>query len=437
MFKTIAPLSLIVGMRFFGLFVVLPIISIYALSLKDSTSILVGVSVGVYALTQVLFQVPFGILSDKIGRKKTIVIGLIIFTFGSIVCAISDNIYTLIIGRFLQGSGAIAAVVTAMISDLVREEQRPRAMAIMGGIIALSFALSMVLGPTLGSYFGVYTLFWITAILAILSIIILLKLVPNPPKIIHSYNKKLNISMVLSNSKLIKMNITNFLQKSYLTFAFTMIPIVLIKKYGWDTSDLYKIYLPSMVAGLLAMGPAAIYAEKKGKFKEVLIFGVVLFAISFFIIGFNFSSLGFLIGVIIFFIAFNTHEPIMQSLVTKYAKVHQRGVVLGVFNSFGYLGTFVGGLIAGFFLDTVGLEYISNTIAIVSIFWIILIATLPNPLKMKLVYISKEDINEKKICLLNNNIDIHEWYINNTENLVVVKYDIEVIDESKIRKLLV
>ena len=239
MFKTIAPLSAIIALRFFGLFIVLPVISVYALSLPGSNSTLVGIVIGGYALTQMIFQIPFGIMSDKLGRKGTIILGLLLFAIGSIVCAVSDDILLLLLGRFLQGAGAIGAVVTAMISDLVQEEKRPKAMALMGGMIAGSFALAMIIGPIMGAFFGIHSLFWLTAILALLSIFVLIKFVPNPPLIKHTYSTKTNLLPILLNSNLIKMNITNFLQKGFMTFAFMIIPIVLTKTYNWN----WQIYI--------------------------------------------------------------------------------------------------------------------------------------------------------------------------------------------------
>ncbi|NOR58579.1 MAG: MFS transporter, partial [Sulfurimonas sp.] len=171
MFKKIFPLSAIISLRFLGLFLVLPVISIYAASMTDNL-LLVGIIVGGYALTQAIFQVPFGIMSDKIGRKPTLLIGLIIFLIGSLIAAFATDIYTLMLGRFLQGAGAIGSVITAMISDLVEEEVRGKAMAIMGATIAISFAIAMGLGPVIGASYGVDTLFIITAGLSVLAMIL-------------------------------------------------------------------------------------------------------------------------------------------------------------------------------------------------------------------------------------------------------------------------
>ena len=180
----------------------------------------------------------------------------------------SHDILALLLGRLLQGAGAIGAVVTAMISDVVKEEQRGKAMAIMGGFIGLSFALAMGLGPIIGGYAGVPTLFYITMVLSLVAIFVLIKKVPNPPIITHTYNEKLNLKDVLGNANINKMHITNFLQKALMTFAFLVIPIILTKIYNWDIKDLWQVYIPSMILGLLAMGPASIFAEKKGKYRE-------------------------------------------------------------------------------------------------------------------------------------------------------------------------
>jgi len=434
MFKTIMPLSLIIAFRFLGLFIVLPLISIYALSLPGATPTLVGIVIGGYAITQMIFQVPFGIMSDKLGRKGTIIIGLLLFAIGSIVAAISTDMLTLLLGRFLQGAGAIGAVVTAMISDIVREEQRPKAMALMGASIATSFAIAMLVGPLIGAYAGISTLFYMTAALALISIVILITKVPNPPVVTHTYHDQSKVSF-LKNPNLIKMNITNFLQKGMMTFAFMIIPIILTTNYDWQMIDLWKVYLPSMIAGVIAMGPAAVLAEKKGKFKQILLVGIVFFALSYYLIGNASSDTWFIIGVVIFFVGFNMHEPIMQSLTTKYIKVHEKGKVLGVFNAFGYFGTFIGGFVGGLYLIEVdgnfsqSLYQISMFIVAVSVVWIVLIATLPNPLKKKVAYLDLDNKDKNKFSLLNQLNGCDEWYINNTENIIIIKYDDDTLNE--------
>ncbi len=436
MFKKIMPLNAIISLRMFGLFIVLPVLSVYALNMPNSNHTMVGIIIGGYAITQMIFQVPFGKASDKIGRKKTIIFGLIIFAIGSFIAGMANDIYMLLLGRLLQGAGAIGSVITATISDVVKEEERSKAMAIMGGSIGMSFALSMVAGPVIASYFGVNSLFFFVAFLALSSIFILIKYVPNPPKIKHTYTQtdKLN---AFKNKNLIKMNITNVLVKGFMTFAFMIIPIILTKTYGWEMNELYKIYLPSMVVGILSMGPAAMIAEKKGKYKAVLLSGIIVLALAYFIIGMSSTYMMFSAGVVVFFVGFNLQEPILQSLVTKYAKIHQRGEVLGIFNSFGYFGTFIGGFVGGMMLDIVSLATISYAIIIICILWAVMILTLENPAKTKIAYIHLDDTDHDKHDELHSFEGCKEWYINDSEHLLVIKYDTDVVDEESIINFIV
>ena len=437
MFKTIFPLSLIISLRFLGLFIVLPVLSVYALHLEGSSEWLVGVTVGGYAITQMFLQIPFGILSDKIGRKITIFIGLVIFMIGSLVCAFGDHIYTLMVGRLLQGAGAIGAVGTAMISDMVKEEVRAKAMAIMGGSIAMSFAVAMMLGSLIGGYYGVDKLFLITAGLALLGIIVLYTKVPNPPKITHSYGAdEAELKHIFKDKNLMKMNITNMLQKGMMTLAFMVIPIIMTQTYSFEKKELWMVYLPAMIFGVLAMAPSAIIGEKKHKAKEMLMIGVVLFAISFVMMGYAHSAIWFIVGVVLFFIGFNIHEPLMQSMASKYAKIHQKGAALGVFNSFGYAGTFVGGVFGGIFLEHYGIMQIAWVIFIISILWLFLIASLKHPGINKNIYLSFESINLLRTEHLHHVKGIIEWYKNESEQILVVKYDSEKTDKETILAVL-
>ncbi len=422
MFKKVFPLSAILSLRFLGLFLVLPVISIYALELEGATPLLIGIVVGGYALTQAVFQVPFGAMSDKIGRKPTLLVGLLIFLVGSLMCAYSTDIYMLMIGRFLQGAGAIGSVITAMISDLVSEEIRGKAMAIMGASIALSFALAMGLGPVLGAKYGVEFLFILTAIFAVLAIILLFTKVPTPPKIKHTYHATAKTSDILRDPNLLNMIIINAMQKGLMTIAFVLIPIILTSDaFSWQKSDLYMVYLPAMLFGLAAMGPAAVFGEKHNKPKEVFLLSIVLFISSFLIMGLTSSSLLFVVGVILFFIAFNMMEPLVQSMITKFAKVHQKGAALGISNSVAYFATFIGGTSAGMLLGMSDRETIGISVAAVAGIWLLWTLKLQNPTKYSHLYLPQDSVDMKKLQNLENE-HIAEWYINDSEKLVIVKY---------------
>jgi len=433
MFKKVFPLSAILSLRFLGLFLVLPIISVYALELEGATPLLVGVVVGGYALTQALFQVPFGTMSDKIGRKPTLLVGLIIFLIGSIICAYSTDIYTLMLGRFLQGAGAIGSVITAMISDLVEEEVRGKAMAIMGASIAMSFALAMGLGPVIGANYGVDTLFIITAFLSIIAMILLFTKVPTPPRIKHTYHETSKTSDILKDPNLLNMIIINGMQKGLMTVAFVLIPIILLSNdFSWEKSDLFKAYLPAMILGLVAMGPAAVFGEKKNKPKEIFLASIVLFIGSFLIMGLTTSGTVFVVGVVMFFVAFNMMEPLVQSMITKFAKVHQKGAALGISNSVAYFATFLGGTLAGLLLDISDRATIGISVAIIATLWLLWTLRLQNPTKHSHLYLQESHVDLDKLNALEEE-HIAEWYINETEKLVVVKYTANAIEEEDLK----
>jgi len=422
MLKKVLPLSAILSLRFLGLFLVLPVISIFALDLEGATPLLVGVVVGGYALTQAIFQVPFGTMSDKIGRKPTILVGLLIFLVGSIICAYSTDIYTLMLGRFLQGAGAIGSVITAMISDLVEEEIRGKAMAIMGGTIALSFALAMGLGPVIGASYGVSSLFMITAGLSVFAILVLFTKVPTPPRIKHVYHETAKTSDILKDSNLLNMIIINAMQKGLMTMAFVLIPIILTSDaFNWEKSDLYMAYLPAMLLGLIAMGPAAVFGEKHNKPKQIFLISIILFIVSFLIMGLTTSSSLFIAGVAFFFIAFNMMEPLVQSMITKFAKVHQKGAALGISNSVAYFATFLGGTFAGLMLDISDRGTIGITVAVIATLWLLWTLKLQNPTRHSHLYIPQVEIDLDKLTTLEHE-NIAEWYINETEELIVIKY---------------
>ena len=440
MFKKVFPLSLILFLRFLGLFLVLPVLSVYALDLEGATPFLVGVIVGGYALTQAIFQVPFGTLSDKIGRKPTILIGLLIFLVGSLLCAFSDNIYTLMAGRFLQGAGAIGSVVTAMIADLVEEKTRGHAMAIMGGFIAMSFAFAMALGPVIASHYGISTIFIITAVLAIVAIIVLFTKVPTPPKIKHIYHNKAKTKDILKDPNLLGMIIINAMQKGLMTAAFVIIPVFLTDPqygFGWEKSELWMVYVPAMIAGLVAMGPAAIFGEKKNIPKQIFMLSIVLFTLSFVMMGLTNSSSVFIAAVIFFFVAFNMMEPLVQSMISKFAKVHQKGAALGIANSAAYFATFLGGTFAGLYLNASSRATLGLTIGTIGVIWLVYTALkMKNPIRYSHLVIPEAEVDFEKLHALESE-HIAEWFINETENVVVLKYASEALSEDELKSKIV
>ncbi|MFZ5374404.1 MAG: MFS transporter [Campylobacterota bacterium] len=439
MFKTVLPLSAILSLRFFGLFLVLPVLSAYALHLEGATPLLIGVIVGGYALTQAIFQLPFGTMSDRLGRKPTLLLGLVIFLVGSIICAVSTDIYTLMAGRFLQGAGAIGAVIPAMISDLVHEEQRGKAMALMGGSIAISFAAAMALGPVIAAQAGFASLFWITAALAIVSMVILFTKVPTPPRIRHIYHSKTTTRDILDDKNLLNMIVINGMQKGLMTVAFVLIPILLTQEgygFGWDKAELWKVYVPALLAGLVAMGPAAVFGEKHNKPREIFLLSIVLFIVSFTLMGFATKGWEFVLGVVAFFVAFNMMEPLVQSMISKFARVHQKGAALGIANGFAYLMTFIGGAVAGLALQYGGRETFAVALIAVTTLWLLWTFKMSNPHRYSHLFLPGDQVDMEKLNALEHE-HIAEWYINETENVVAVKYRKDRVEEEEIKSKIV
>ncbi|MBR8461630.1 MFS transporter [Campylobacter sp. faydin G-24] len=430
MLKSVLPLSFIVGSRFFGIFIVLPVLSLYALNLKGANEFLIGLLIGAYAIMQMIFQVPFGTLSDKIGRKKTLTIGLVIFIIGSFICAGASDIYTMIGGRLVQGIGAIGAVATAMISDYTKEEIRSRAMAVMGAFIGLGFALSMVLSPILSQKYGLDILFYISAGLSIFCIILLYLIVPKEPKVVH-HDEKVPFSKLIFEKDLLIMNITSMFQKMFTSIAFLAIPIVLVKELGYAQADLWKVYAISTSFGFVAMGFGGFLGDGKGFSKAILLVGVALFILSYSVFAVSSTATFFIVGVVIFFIGFNLHEPIMQSCATKFAKSNQKGAALGVFNSFGYFGSFFGGVIGGHILHAHSFGILAVFCIVVCIFWFGLLCYLKDPRVFKNLYFSLD--KRLNLGVLNSTKGIIEHYKTNKNQ--VIKFDTTLIDELEIERI--
>lgn len=430
--KPVLSLASILALRFFGLFLVMPLLAIYATNLRGGTPLLAGIAVGSYALMQMLFQYPFGRLSDKYGRKVMIAIGMAIFAVGSIVCAFSSDIHTLIIGRFLQGMGAVSSVITATIGDITGEENRSKAMAIMGGSIALSFVLALLIGPIVGGIYGVDMLFFATAVLSVVAILVLYLKVPTPAKSlpIMPINGSV-LKLVFANADLVKLNIAMFLHSFVMTSIFIFIPLTLTRNYGWQMGDLWQIYLPALFFGVVAMGLGAVFGEKYNRVKTVMIIGVVLLIGAFLGIYLLPNETAFLALVVLVFIGINSLEPLMQSSATKFANASIRGAALGVFNTHQFFGVFVGGISAGFLFGKFGIEILALALALISIIWLIFTMRLTNPIKMKLLAI------DANIAVDDLQIDgIKDCYKQADSDKLFIRYDPMIIDEQSLLKIL-
>ncbi|WP_456392099.1 MFS transporter [Persephonella sp.] len=359
----------------------------YAHQFPGATSFLVGIAIGAYGLTQAFFQIPYGLLSDKIGRIPILIFSTIIFIFGSLLAAyasLEQDIYLLIAGRFLQGMGAVSSVVIALIADLTREEIRTRAMATIGASIGMAFAFGMVLGPWIAAHFGLAGVFGFTALLAAFSLPYIIWGIPRPKQVIHHDDAEFTgsyLGTVLKDPNLLKMDFGMFTLHMGLTAVFTSAPLIL--KQFMDVQDLWKVYLVMFLVGLTFMVPTTIIAEKKGLIKEVKILGIIILILSFgLFMEFETQFVPAIIAIIVYFTGFMVLEPIMPSLMSRYAKPQVKGTASGVFNTAQFLGAFVGGAVAGYLLQF-GHKQVFIFLGVITFIWLLTVFTMDMPESVK------------------------------------------------------
>lgn len=377
-------LSAIFASRMLGLFMVLPVFIIYAEDLDGFSPTLAGLAIGIYGLTQAIFQIPMGMLSDRIGRKPVIIGGLIIFAIGSVVAAMSDSITGVIIGRALQGSGAIASAIMALAADLTREEHRIKVMASIGMSIGLSFALALVLGPMVHGWFGVGGIFWITAVLALGGILVAKFAVPTPVLSRFHRDAEVEISwfkQALSDLELLRLDTGIFILHFILVSMFVVMPVILRDQFNFSLEEHWQLYLPILFFAVLTMVPFIIIAEKKRKIKQVLIGAIFVLIISQLGLSFFSDSLvGFVIMLWLFFSAFNLLEASMPSLVAKMAPAAHKGTAMGAYSTSQFLGVFLGGLTGGTLSEFYGLGGVAIFNVSLLIVWAGLAITMKKPL---------------------------------------------------------
>ena len=346
-------LALVYGLRMLGLFMILPVFSLHASDYAGATPVLTGLAIGIYGLTQGLFQLPFGFLSDRFGRKTVIVGGLLIFCIGSILAAEADSIVEVIAGRALQGLGAIAAAVMALAADLTREEVRLRIMAIIGMSIGASFMLSMIIGPVIAAEYGLRMLFWMTAGLALLGMLVIIFITPQPPK--QTFHRDAQVSLrdvgrVAGDLELLKLGFGVFALHLVLSATFVVFPLVLQQNLQVDEALHWRTYLPVFVLSVFMLVPMIIAAEKFRKSRLVFSSAVIMLALAETGLAWSESYLSAFVMLVLFFGAFNFLEAIMPATVARIAPADMKGTAMGLFSSAQFIGAFSGGLLGGFLL---------------------------------------------------------------------------------------
>ncbi len=342
----------IFSLRMMGLFMILPVFALYAETLEARPDpLLVGLAIGIYGLTQAFLQIPFGLLSDRIGRKPVITAGLLLFAAGSVVAALADTLVGVVIGRALQGCGAIAAAVMALTADLTREEHRTRAMAVIGMSIGLSFALSLALGPLLDGWIGVPGIFWLTAALALGGIALLHVGVPQaPPQRLHRDAEPVPtyFGAVLRHPDLLRLDLGVFVLHLLLTASFVALPFALRDEAGLVADRHGMVYLPVLLASLALMVPLVVVAEKRRCLKTMFLLAVGSIAVALLGMALYSDRLWVLVGgLLVFFLCFNVLEALLPSLVAKFAPADKKGTAMGVYSTAQFLGAFAGGVLGG------------------------------------------------------------------------------------------
>jgi MFS family permease len=377
----------IFGLRMLGMFLILPVFALYAKTLPGGENhSLIGLTLGMYGLTQAILMIPFGMASDRFGRKPVILFGLILFALGSFYAAGAHDLWGVMIGRALQGAGAISAAVTALLADLTREEKRTQAMAMIGSTIGLAFAFSLAAGPVFYHWIGVPGMFALTGVLSLLALLVVQFVTPNPGKTAFHSDAEANparLGDVLRNVELLRLNWGIFSLHAAQMALFIVIPFALVDG-GLEASHHWQVYLPVMLGSLVLLVPVIIYGEKRGQLKKVFVFAIALmFAAQ---IGMSLSMhlfWGMVAALFAYFLAFNILEASLPSLVSKIAPPEAKGTAMGVYNTSQALGLFFGGAMGGWLSQNHGYAAVFAFCAGLMGIWLLLAARMVPPPRVK------------------------------------------------------
>lgn len=429
------------SLRMLGLFMILPVFALYAEHLEGNTPVLAGLAIGVYGFSQALLQIPFGFLSDRYGRKRIIYLGLLIFALGSVVAAMADSIGGVILGRALQGGGAVSAAVMALAADLTREEHRTKVMATIGITIGLSFAASMILGPVLNGGIGVSGIFWLTALLALLGIVVVRFRVPDPVESrIHRDAEPVaaQFGRVLNNEPLLRLNFGIFILHLLLTATFVAVPLAL-RDAGLTSSQHWQVYLPALTLSMAAMIPFIILAERRRQLKTVFLGAILtLVLVEFGLAALPDTVLEITVLLLAFFTAFNLLEAILPSLITKLAPPDAKGTAMGVYSSSQFLGAFAGGALGGWLNGQFGPHGVFAFATLGALAWLLVAWTMREPPYLSGYLLNVGILDEVEAQLLTLRLvevpGVAEAAVAADEGVAYLKVDRRTLDEAMLRQ---
>lgn len=428
------------SLRMLGLFMILPVFALYAEQLHGNTPVLAGLAIGIYGFSQALCQIPFGFLSDRYGRKRMIYLGLLIFALGSVVAALADSIGGVILGRALQGGGAVSAVVMALAADLTREDHRLRVMAVIGVTIGVSFAVSMILGPVLNGWIGVPGIFWLTGALALLSIAVVRFQVPDPVESrIHRDAEPVasQFGRVLLDGELLRLNFGIFTLHLLLTATFVAVPLAL-RDAGLPNDQHWEVYLPALVVSMVAMIPFVIIAEKYQRLKPVFLGAILTLALTEFgLLNGSDNVLAMAALLLIFFSAFNLLEATLPSLIAKMAPSDAKGTAMGVYSSSQFLGAFAGGVLGGWLRGLLGLKGVFAFATLAALAWLLIAWTMRPPRYLSSYLLNVGELDEAEARLLTVRLSavpgVAEAVVVAAEGVAYLKVDRRTLDEAALR----
>ena len=371
-----------------GLFLILPVLAVHAHELEGATPFTIGLAVGIYGLTQAMFQIPFGFASDIWNRKLIIAVGLVIFGSGSLVAAYSDSITGVIIGRALQGSGAIAAAVFALVGDFTRDSQRNKAMAVLGVSIGSAFTLALMLGPVLDFWIGLQGLFLVACATALAGLLLLVFVVPPADQGDKRMAIRIHLTDVRAtffNMNLLKLNMGTFSLHAAMTALFVALPPTLISVAGFEPVDLWMAYVPVLLISFLVMVPLIRFSARPARTHLTMVIAALIVVVGeIVLLAGTYVSYLLLLGLLLYFIGFNVLEALLPSVTIKIASHEARGTALGVFNTYTFIGAFTGGAVGGLLFGNFGAPGVFSFCAILIFLWTIFILRL-RPLEPQFV----------------------------------------------------